>query len=140
MRATEYLLLVVTIGIFAYLIIAGAGEFNQVYPDNPIDTTGFKQYEDFNNITQKANKSIENFQKLGDESKWYQKIGAGIVAIPYAVIQFPIMIVSSVTTLTGYMANALGGIIPAPILLALGTFLLIALVRGFMEFFQKSRA
>ncbi len=140
MRATEYLILVVFIGIFAFIVISGANEMNEIYSENEINTTNFEKYQSFEKITEKANQSIENFQKLGDDSKWYQKIGAGIVAIPYAVIQFPIMIVLAMTQLMGYMSSSLGGFLPAAIILALGTLLVIEIVRRFMEFFQKSRA
>jgi len=140
MRATEYLILVVFIGIFAYLVISGATEMNEIYTENKINASAFEQYTDFSQITAKTNASIENFQKLGDDSKWYQKIGAGIVAIPYAVIQFPILIILAVTQLSKFIGSSLGGFVPYPIILALITLLLIEIVRRFMEFFQKTRA
>lgn len=141
MRASEYLILVVFIGIFAFLVISGGNEMNDIYTDNQINTSSMGKYQSFDNINKQVNSSIENFKTLGDEdASWFQKLGAGIVAIPKAVIQFPIMVIVATTTLVSYMGDALGGILPATIVLALGTLLMIEVVRRFMEFFQKSRA
>lgn len=140
MRATEYLFLVVVIGIFAIIVTMGATEFNQIYTSKQIDTSNMEQYKDFSKVSDIANSTFQNFQKLSDDSKWYQKIGAGIVAIPYAVISFPIMIAVAITTLTKYMGSALGGIVPQPIILALLALLLIEVVRRLMEFFNRARA
>lgn len=142
MRATEYLMLVVMLGAFVYLIVAGADNLNKIYPTNPINTTNFTgKYNQIDKIQDKANASFNNFQTLGREDvSWFQKIGAGIVAIPYAVVNFPIMVAYAVVALMTMMTQSLGGIIPATILLAITTFLIVEVVKRFMEFFQRSRA
>ena len=140
MRATEYLFLVIVIGIMAMVIIATAIDLNNVYPSNQIDTNTIDEYNDFEGIMNTANKTLDNFQKLGDDSKWYQKIGAGIVAIPYAVISFPMMIVEAVLILTKFMGGGLIGFIPAGILVAMVALLTVEIVRRMLEFFQRSRA
>jgi len=140
MRATEYLFLVVVLGLVAIAIMATVVDLNTIYPDNQIDENQLNQYNDFEGIMITANNTLDNFQKLGDDSKWYQKIGAGIVAIPYAVISFPIMIVQAINILIKFMGGGLIGIIPAGILIAMVALLTIEIVRRFMEFFQRSRA
>lgn len=142
MRGTEYLFLVVMIGVFVYLTVQGATELNQIYPENQINTTNFtSNYNQIQTIQAKANATYENFQKLGrEDTSWFQKIGAGIVAIPYAVVNFPIMVAYAVSALSGMLVNVVGGVVPAIILLAMVTFLIVEVVRRFMEFFQRARA
>lgn len=142
MRGTEYLFLVVMIGAFIWLVVAVANNLNQIYPENPINTTNLTgNYNQIETIQEKANNSYQNFQKLGSEdTSWFQKIGAGIVAIPYAVINFPIMVVTAITALGSMITNALGGVVPTVFILAIFTFITIEAVRRFMEFFQRSRA
>jgi len=142
MRGMEYLTLVVVIGVFVFLIVSGANEMNTIYPDNPINTTNFTgQYNQIQQIQDRANESYMNFQKLGaEDTSWFQKIGAGIVAIPFAVINFPIMVVLAIGALINMLTISLGGILPATIILALTAFVTIEAVRRFMEFFQRSRA
>ena len=124
-----------------YLTIAGSGELNQIYSDNPIDTSNFSGYDKIETIRNSTDDIYENFQTLGAEDKsWFQKIGAGIVAIPYAVIKMPIMVVVAIGALTEFITNGLGGFVPYPIILASITFLIIYAVREFLQFFQRSRS
>lgn len=142
MRGTEYLALVVIIGVFGWLTIQGAGELNQKYDGNTIDTSNFSSnYDDIEKIQEVSNKTLNNFAKLGNEdTAWYQKLGAGIVAIPYAVIAFPQMLIIAVTSLSNMVTISLGSILPSIILLAIVTFLVIYIVRELLSFFQRSRS
>lgn len=141
MRGTEYLFLVVILGVFIWLTVQGATELNDKFTANPIDVSNFTGYEDFSKVTEQANSSFNKFQVLGDtDASWFQKIGAGIVAIPYAVIIFPIMVATAVYALSTMITNGLGGWVPPIIIMAIITFLLIEIVRRFLEFFQRSRA
>jgi hypothetical protein len=142
MRATEYLFLVVIIGVFAWLVVTGVGELNQAYPENEINISIIEEdYNKIEDIQSLANDSLENFKTLGDtEKSWFQKIGAGIVAIPYAVVSFPIMIINAVVILEGMITTTLGGVVPAIIILAIVTYLIIEIVKRFLEFFQRSKA
>jgi hypothetical protein len=141
MRLTEYLALVVIIGVFGWLMIDGATQLNDKFQDNQINTTLLDGYDKIDTINEKVNNSYQNFQTLGREDvSWFQKIGAGIVAIPYAVITFPIMIATAVGALMTMVTTGLGGVVPAIIILALSTFLLIEIVKRLLEFFQKARA
>jgi len=142
MRATEYLFLVVIIGVFAWLVVTGVGELNQAYPENEINVSIIEEdYNKIEDIQSLANDSLENFKTLGDtEKSWFQKIGAGIVAIPYAVVSFPIMIINAVVILEGMITTTLGGVVPAIIILAIVTYLIIEIVKRFLEFFQRSKA
>lgn len=141
MRGTEYLFFVVIIGVFVYLTVQGATELNQIYPENQINTSNFSSsYNQIDKIQQKANQSFENFQTLGrEDTSWFQKIGAGIVAIPYAVINYPIMVAYAIGTLISMVTNSLGGIVPAIVLLAMVTFIIVEAVKRFTEFFQRAR-
>lgn len=141
MRGTEYLFLVVIIGVFMWLIIAGANNLNQIYPENPINTSNFSNYDQIQSIQDTANDSYNNFQVLGStETSWFQKLGAGIVAIPYAVIKFPIMVVVAISALTSMITTSLGGWVPSVFIIAMITFLIINVVREFLSFFQRARA
>lgn len=140
MRATEYLIIVVMIGVFAYLTISGSEQLNESYPDNPIETSNFSGYDKVESIRNSTDDIYKNFQVLGSEdSSWYSKIGAGIVAIPYAVIKLPIMVVVAITALSEFITEGLGDKVPYPIILAMVTFLIIYAVREFLQFFQRSR-
>lgn len=141
MRATEYLLIVVMIGVFMYLTIAGAGELNKIYTNNSINTTDLAGYDKIETIRNSTDSIYQNFQKLGSEdTSWLQKIGAGIVAIPYAVVKMPIMVVVAIGALTEFINKGLGGFVPYPVILASITFLIIFAVREFLQFFQRSRS
>jgi hypothetical protein len=142
MRATEYLFFVVMVGVVFFLMIMGINNLNTAFPESQINISSLDgDYDKISSVQERANNSLENFKTLGDEDKsWFQKIGAGIVAIPYAVVTFPIMIIESVIIVQGMAVSSLGGILPATILLALLTFLIIEIVKRFLEFFQKARA
>lgn len=141
MRLTEYLSLVVIIGVLGWLMISGATQLNEKFVENPINTTLLDGYDKIDTINEKVNNSYQNFQTLGREDvSWFQKIGAGIVAIPYAVITFPILIATAVGALMTMVTQGLGGILPSIIILAMSTFLLIETVKRLLEFFQRARA
>jgi hypothetical protein len=141
MRATEYVFLVIVIGIFAMVMISFATDLDTVYTDTHIDTSNFNQYNDFQSVANQANKTFENFKPLGnDEKSWFQKIGAGIVAIPYAVISFPVMLGMAFITLTKFMGGGLVGWIPASIIFAMLAMLIVEGVKRLLEFFQRARA
>jgi len=140
MRATEYVFLVIMIGIFAIVMGLFATDLDTVYTDTHIGNN-FSEYNDFQNIANQANKTFENFKTLGnDEKSWFQKIGAGIVAIPYAVISFPIMIGMAMITLTKFMGGGLVGFVPTAIIFALLAMLIVEIVKRMLEFFNRSRA
>ena len=142
MRATDYLLLVIVIGLTAIAITLSASDLNTIYTSegNQINNSDFDSYNDFQDISNRANSTFENFKKLGDDTKWYQKIGAGIVAIPYAVISFPLMIADAIVILTKFMGLTLPTLIPQSIILGLLAILMVEVVRRMMEFFQRSRS
>lgn len=142
MRLTEYLFLVVIIGVFAYMSLETSVQINDSYPNlDQINLTNLTEnYDKIQDIQGDVNSTYENFRKLGDtDTAWYEKIGAGIVAIPYAVIKFPIMIATAITALTSMLFQSMG-FLPDIVLLAMVTFLLIEVVKRFLEFFQRSRA
>jgi len=141
MRATEYLFLVVIIGAFMGLVVLGTNELNNAFPQNQINNSYFAGYDYSSTITNQANKTFSNFQKLGDtETSWFSRIGAGIVAIPYAVISFPVMLAEAFWALSTMISKALGNFVPSFIILAIIGFMTIEGVRRLMEFFQRSRA
>ena len=141
MRVTELLLVVVVIGVFVYLTISGSQQFNEIYTDNPIDTSNFSGYNKVESISNSANDIYKNFQTLGaEDTSWFQKLGAGIVAIPYAVIKMPGMVVNAIGALTSFIDDGLGGKVPTQIIFASITILIILAVREFLQFFQRSRS
>lgn len=140
MRGTEYLMLVVVISVFSFISIQGAFELNEKFPDNQINTSNFSSYQNIDKIQDRANTTLENFKKLGaEDTSWFQKIGAGIVAIPYAVVSVPLMLVDAMVALSSMVTGGLGGMVPQYIILAILTILLIYIVRELLQFFQRSR-
>lgn len=113
---------------------------NGIYTGSNIDETSIQQYDDFQKVADTANKTFDNFRKIDSDANWFQKIGAGIVAIPYAVISFPVMIYEAVSALTKFMGGGLTGIIPAGIVFAMIALLTIEVVRRLLEFFQRARS
>lgn len=142
MRGMEYLSLIVVIGVFVYLTVDGATQLNQKFPDNQIDTSNLTgDYNKIDEINSRVNSTCESFQKLSDEdTNWFQKIGAGIVAIPRAVLNFPILIAFAVSTLFGFITTGLGSFIPQTILLAIMVFLMIEITKQLLQFFHRARA
>lgn len=142
MKATAYLSFVVVIGIFVLLTINGATNLNEKFPQHQINTSNFSEsYNNIDAINTRVNETYYKFQILGaEDTSWFQKIGAGIVAIPYAVINFPIIIGMSVTSLMSMTKTALGGIVPMFIIIGILTFILVEIVSKFLEFFQRARA
>ena len=128
--------------MFSFLIIGASNSLNENYSDNQINTTNFTgKYNQIEKINNTVDDMYQNFQKLGaEDTSWFSKIGAGIVAIPYAVVNFPIMIVTAVSAILSMMVISLGGFVPATILIGMITFIIIEVVRRFLEFFQRSRA
>jgi hypothetical protein len=140
MRGTEYMVLVVILGLVAITMGMYVNDLNTIYPTNQIDRSTVDQFNDFNKVAETANKTFDKFRNIDADSSWFQKIGAGIVAIPYAVISFPVMIYEAVSALTKFMGGGLMGFIPAGILFALVALLVIMVVRELMSFFQRSRS
>jgi len=98
----------------------------------------FLGYDKIEDISEDANDIYKNFQTLGaEDTSWFQKIGAGIVAIPYAVIKMPIMVVTAIGALTTFIDDGLGGKVPATIIFASITILIIYAVREFLQFFSE---
>lgn len=140
MRGTEYLVLVVIMGIISLSLGLYMHGVNGIYTGSNIDETSIQQYDDFQKVADTANKTFDNFRKIDSDANWFQKIGAGIVAIPYAVISFPVMIYEAVSALTKFMGGGLTGIIPAGIVFAMIALLTIEVVRRLLEFFQRARS
>ncbi len=141
MRATDYLILVVIIGMIASLVTMGTTEFNNMDAGEPINLENLTQYDDVASINNKVNESLEVFQKLGDDdASWFSKVSAGIVAIPKVVIGFPILIMSGVASFTGMVSGASNGLVPPFVTYGIITIIMIIILRRFMEFFQRARA
>ena len=143
MRATEYLAFIVIVGLIAGFLVLGANEFNNAYPESgtQISTENITDnYDKIENINTGVNKSIENFKKLGDdEGSWFTGLVGGLYAIPYAIIQLPILIIDGVSVMTDFISNALGVYIPAWAVLVILALLFIDILRRFLEFFGKAR-
>jgi len=142
MRATDYLFLVVIIGLVVGIVSLGATDFNTMEAGNQIDIANLTSgYDNVANINNKVNESLDAFQTLADDdATWFSKIAAGIVAIPKAVIGFPILVMSGLAMLTGMVTTATNGIVPPFVVYAIITLTMIMILRRFMEFFQRARA
>ena len=142
MRATDYLFLVVIIGLVVGIVTLGAEDFNTMEAGNPIDIANLTAgYDNTASINNNINESLEAFKTLGDDdASWFSKVAAGIIAIPKAVIAFPLLILTGVGMLTGMISTATKGIVPPFVVYALITLMMIMIFRRFMEFFQRARA
>ena len=142
MRATDYLFLVVIIGLVVGIVTLGAEDFNTMEAGNPIDIANLTAgYDNTATINSEINGSLEAFKTLGDDdASWFSKVAAGIIAIPKAVIGFPLLILSGIGMLTGMISTATKGIVPPFVVYALITLMMIMIFRRFMEFFQRARA
>jgi len=142
MRATDYLFLVVIIGLVVGIVTLGVEDFNTMEAGNPIDIENLTSgYDNTATINSEINGSLEAFKTLGDDdASWFSKVAAGIIAIPKAVIGFPLLILSGIGMLTGMISTATNGIIPPFVAYALITLIMIMIFRRFMEFFQRARA
>ena len=140
MRGTEYLVLVIIMGIISISLGLYLNGINTSYSGQNIDESTLEQYNDFQKVADTANKTFDNFRKIDSDANWFQKIGAGIVAIPYAVISFPVMIYEAVSALTKFMGGGLTGLIPAGIIFAMIALLTVEVVRRLLEFFQRARS
>jgi len=142
MRATDYLFLVVIIGLVVGIITLGAEDFNTMEAGNPIDIANLTSgYDETASINSEINDSLNAFKTLGDDdASWFSKIAAGIVAIPKAVIGFPLLILNGVGFLVSMISTSTKGIVPPFVVYSLITLIMIMIFRRFMEFFQRARA
>lgn len=144
MKATSILFLVVFIAAFVGVMASFANDLNAQYPEeHQINTSKYEgKYDYSENINDSVGKLKSNFDTITDTDKsWFTRIGAGIVAIPYAVILFPLTIFDGFASfgniLTG-MTQALG--VP-PFLISAGLLILVIFaVIKLLEFFQRSPA
>lgn len=146
MRAMTIIYLVVVIAAFMSIFGSFKNDINAQYGTTPQEQINASKWENRFDFSPQINSSInslkEKFDTITDtEQSWFTRIGAGIVAIPYAVVIFPLVIFDGFSNfgaiLTGlssdfYVENGL----IAMILI----YLTILGVQKLLEFFQRSPA
>lgn len=141
MKASSLLIFLVIIGLVAFAFVSFGNELNSQYADNQINTSQIDGTLDYTGeINSSLNPLVDKFDKIADEDAgFFTKLGAGIVAIPYAIVLFPALIfkgviyLNSVITLIGTALN-----IPAVIIYGIIVIALIWIISKLLEFFQKT--
>ena len=97
MKASGVLIIVVIIGAFMSIFASFNTEINTKYTSNATtyvnDSSWSSRFDQSDNINETIGKLKSNFDVITDPDKgFFTKVASGIVAIPYAVILFPLTI------------------------------------------------
>lgn len=118
-----------------------ASDLDNVYADNQINANWSSKYDIAENINASSAGLKSNLETLADDDKsWFSKIGAGIVAIPRAVMLLPILGFESLASFSNFTSDLLAYYNIPPevtrgILVLLGVFIIF----GLLEWFQRSK-
>lgn len=143
MKITTVFEFVVIFGALFYIMGAYSVELNNQYSDNPINTTKWEgKYDYSDSINTSMGKLIDKINTITDtEKSWFTRLSAGIVAIPYFVILFPIVALEGFATFVKILTGAGADIaVPQKILAAAVILVTIFLIKKLLEFFQRSQA
>lgn len=146
MKASSVLYFILIVAGFMTIFALFANDMNTQYDDPGTHRVNISAWEGKYNYSDTVNGSVgrlkSNFDTITDTDKsWFTKIGAGIVAIPYAVILYPLAIfdgLSSFGNILTSMASAIG--VPPPLIYIGLIFLVVFAVNKMLEFFQRSPA
>lgn len=143
MKGSSILILVVLIAGFLTIFADFNRGLNDSYSENYVNSSEWDSKYDFsNNINGSVSNLKSNFDTITDtEKSWFTRIGAGIVAIPYAVILFPLTIFDGFASFGSILTDLSSDFGVKGKLIGLGLILLIIFaVTKLLEFFQRSPA
>lgn len=139
MRASTFFTILLLVGGLFSLFTLMVQEANQQYPDANLDSTEWNNKYDYASRINKTVAPLKNaFDKIADEKNgWFQKITAGIAAIPYAIIIVPSVIFNGLNIGSEMIAGFSSAIsIPGSIVLICIIGLIIWGIFKLVEFFQ----
>lgn len=135
------LMIIAVAGIIAFAAM-GVQEMNSQYPDSNMSSSEWDSKYDYSsqlNETMGKLKDKLDYISNNPEAGFFSKLGAGIYAIPYAVIHTPIIIFQSLAYGTSITVNALTGLsIPTSIITLILTGMLIWVIFKLVEMFNRT--
>lgn len=143
MKLMTWIALIVIIGLSSLTYLHLNNDLNDNYLDNEqINSSLLESYDYINEINQSISPLKEKFEVIADENKgFFTKIAAGIVAIPYAIILLPSLVLEGLKY-TNDMIVQVSLILKVPPLITYGLLVLmmIFVISRLLEFFQRSEA
>ena len=116
-------------------------ELNDEYSNNPLNNSRFEgKYNYANTLNSSVSAIQEKFDIIADDDAgWFARLGAGIVAIPYAVMLIPKAILTGLGSANSMLVEV-GEIVGVPReVIYIVTFLLVIFIIGMLiKFFQKN--
>jgi len=91
MKITTLMMIIVFFGSFAVIGFLGmANDLDDAYDDNQINTSKWDaQFDKTAKINKTLNPTIQALRTMADpERGWLTRLGSGLIAIPYAIINF----------------------------------------------------
>lgn len=140
MKLTGFLVFLVMVGFVFLAISLASSDLNSQFPTNPINTSAYSgRYDATSSLNSSISAIQERFNVITDEDRgFFTRLGAGIVAIPYAVILFPKAVLTGLGALGDMITDfsLVIGIPPAAayMLIFIATLFIIGLL---IKFFQK---
>lgn len=146
MKTSGILIIVVVIAAFLSMFSTFNTEINTKYTSNETayvnDSSWATRFDQSDHINATIGKLKSNFDVITDPDKgFFTKVASGIVAIPYAVILFPLTIFDGATSLGSIFTGLTSDFQVDSGIIAKGLILLIVIVVvALIEFFQRSPA
>lgn len=143
MKISVMIIFIVLVGGLFYIFGTGVKELNTQYPEHQLNTSAWdSKYDASIKINNSIGKLTEKFNVITDEKQgFFTKIGAGITAIPYAIILVPATVLDAITTggsmITGFFITLQ---LPSKIIFIGILVLTIFGIFKLVEFFQRTRA
>jgi len=126
-KLATFVMSVLVVGLAFAMISSIVSDFENQYPDTEVDSN-WSEYDKSEQINNSVYGLKKDFDTIGDESEgWFTKLGAGISAIPQAVIAVPSVIFTTFSNGVNIMSDAAKEIgIPSFVI----PFAIIALIVG----------
>jgi len=142
MKIGTFVMMILVIGLVFSVIGSIVGDFQTQYTNSTVNTDWAEDYD----YSKEINSSVSNLkiqlEKLDDENVgWFEKLGAGITAIPFAVIAAVDVILESASFGINIVAD-LGAEfgVPSSVIFFGVTALIIAVVFMLISFWRRYRA
>lgn len=140
MKGTTIFFIILFIGLFMVIFSDFKTGLNNGYSDNQINASSWEgKYDKTVEVNSSVGKLKDKFDTITDtEKSWFTRISAGIVAIPYAVIIFPLAIFEGFTSFGGIVTDMGTELKIKASLISIALIILIVYaVKGLLEFFQR---
>lgn len=145
MKITALIMFILIIGIVFFGITTMSNDLNTAITETNGSEINTSLWEGEYNYTEQINRTIapvvSDFERIRDGSNGWSILGAGLVAIPNAVIGFAALAISSISIFTTMITGAstyLG--IPSFIIYTFITIVGVWLISKLLQFFAKEKA